>query len=303
MDLFANFWFLLPLISSFIVAALTIIVQNNKQIPPVLIFAGKSLFLSLMLFPVLPFINIPTEPIFFIAILIIAACNSIGGTIVYSANHKYGGGLTTRILPLTTIITIFAFFVVFPDTATKLFDAGSMGFLFIASIFIMCASIYFMSKAETSFQAVMYILPSCFLYAFSNVIQKLMIDQTELVGGIIAFLCFANLAQGIICLAFSELKNKRKKVAKATFKFKKRYLIPLIGVALCSLGSAVLGLVAVKMMANPGIALLIARAAPIWVYIYNVKTGEEKLDGKVIPSFVFLAFATITILLYNIIIK
>lgn len=298
-----NLWFIFPLISSFIVACLTIIVQNNKQIPPVLIFAGKSLFLSLMLLPAMFFIDIPTDPMFFIAIIIIASCNSIGGTIVYSANHKYGGGLTTRILPLTTIITIFAFFVVFPNTAAQLFDAGYQGWLFIASIFIMCLSIYFMSKAETSFQAVVYILPSCFLYAFSNIIQKIMIDQAELVSGIIAFLFFANLLQGIICLAFSELKNKRKKVVKATFKFKKRYMIPLVAVAFCSLTSAVLGLIAVKMMANPGIALLIARAAPIWVYIYNVYTGEEKLDSKVIPSFVFLGFATITILLYNMIIN
>jgi hypothetical protein len=298
-----NLWFIFPLISSFIVAGLTIIIQNNKQIPPVLIFAGKSILLSLMLLPALPFIDIPSSPMFFAAIIIIASCNSIGGTIVYSANHKYGGGLTTRILPLTTIVTIFAFFIVFPDTAVQLIDSGSLGLLFIASIFIMCASIYFMSRAETTFSAVLFILPSCFLYAFSNVIQKLMIDQTELVSGIVSFLFFANLLQGIICLAFSELKNKKKKVVKATFKFKKRYLIPLAGVAICSLISAVLGLVAVKMMANPGIALLIARAAPIWVYIYNVYTGEEKLDSKVIPSFVFLGFATITILLYNIILK
>lgn len=298
-----NLWFIFPLISSFIVAMLTIIIQNNKQIPPVLIFAGKSILLSLMLLPAIPFIEIPTSPMFFAAIVIISACNSIGGTIVYSANHKYGGGLTTRILPLTTIVTIFAFFIVFPDTATQLVDAGSLGLLFMTSIFIMCASIYFMSRAETTFSAVLFILPSCFLYAFSNVIQKLMIDQTELVGGIVSFLFFANLLQGLICLAFSELKKKKKKVVKATFKFKKRYLIPLAGIALCSLTSAVLGLVAVKMMANPGIALLIARAAPIWVYIYNVYTGEEKLDSKVIPSFVFLGFATITILLYNIILK
>lgn len=296
-----NLWFILPLIASFIIAILTIIVQNNKQIPPVLIFAGKSLFVALMLAPALPFITIPSEPTFYIAILIIAVCNSIGGTLVYSANHKYGGGLTTRILPLTTIITIFAFFVVFPESADTVFNSGNLGFLFIASIFIMCASIYFMSKAETSFQAVMYILPSCFLYAFSNVIQKLMIDQTELIGGIISFVCFANLVQGLICLVFSELKNKKQKVVKATFKFKKRYLIPLVGIATCSVLSAGALLVAVKIMVNPGIALMIARAAPIWVYIYNVKTGEEKLDGKVIPSFVFLGFATITILLYNII--
>tara|TARA_Y100001960_G_scaffold330902_1_gene426288 strand:- start:923 stop:1828 length:906 start_codon:yes stop_codon:yes gene_type:complete len=298
-----NLWFILPLLSSFIVAALTIIVQNNKQIPPVLIFAGKSILLSFMLLPVMPFIDMPSSPVFYVAIIIIALSNSISGTIVYSASHKYGGGLTTRILPLTTIITIFAFFIIFPHTATQLIDSGSLGLLFIASIFIMCASIYFMSKAETTLAAIIFILPSCFLYSFSNVIQKLMIDQAELVSGIVAFLFFANLLQGLICLAFSELKNKKKKVAKATFKFKKRYLIPLIGVAACSLGSAVLILAAVKMMANPGIALLIAIASPIWVYIYNIYTGEEKLDSKVIPSFVFLGFATITILLYNIILK
>ncbi|HAG52939.1 MAG TPA: hypothetical protein DCL21_04040 [Alphaproteobacteria bacterium] len=296
-----NLWFILPLISSFLIAILTIIVQSNKQIPPVLIFAGKSLCLSAMLLPVMPFINIPTDPMFFIAVIIISCCNSVAGSMVYSANHKYGGGITTRILPLTTIITIFSFFVVFPDTGAKLFESGNLAFLFIASIFIMCLSIYLMSKAETSIQVVLYILPSCFLYAFSNVVTKLMIDQTDLIGGVLSFLFFANFAQGIICLAFSELKNKRKKVVKATFKFKKRYLIPLMGVALCSLTSGLLGLAVMKMMANPGVAMLIARAAPIWVYIYNVYKGEEALDRKVIPSFIFLTFATITILLYNII--
>lgn len=296
-----NLWFLLPLASSVIIAVLTIIVQNNKQIPPVLIFGGKSIFLALMLLPILPFINLPTNPMIYIAILIISSGNAIAGTLVYSANHKFGGGVTTRILPLTTILTIFSFFIVFPDTAIKLLDSGTYGFMFVASILIMCLSIYLMSKAETSMQAVLYILPSCFLYAFSNIISKLMLDQTTGPEAIIVFTCLINLCQGTICLLFSKLKGKRKKVAKATFKFKKRYLIPLLGIAACSLVASLINLYAMRIMVNPGIALLIARATPIWVYIYNVYTGVEELDRTVVPSFIFLTFATITILLYNII--
>ena len=296
-----NLWFILPLLSSIIIAVLTIIVQNNKQIPPVLIFGGKSIFLSFMLLPVLPFLDFSIDPIFYVAIVIIACCNAVAGTMVYSANHKFGGGVTTRILPLTTIITIFSFFVVFPETATKLFESGTYGLLFVASIFIMCLSIYLMSKAETSIQAVLFILPSCFIYAFSNVIGKLAIDQTQAFDAIIIFTALVNFIQGVICLLFSKLKGKRKKVVKATFKFKKRYLLPLLGVAVCSLVASLIGMYSVKIMANPGIALLIARATPIWVYIYNVYTGVEELDRTVIPSFIFLTFATITILLYNII--
>lgn len=296
-----NLWFILPLISSVIIAVLTIIVQNNKQIPPVLIFGGKSIFLSLMIMPFLPFLDFPPSPMFYVAIIIISCCNAIAGTLVYSANHKFGGGVTTRILPLTTIITIFSFFIVFPDTATKLIDSGTYGLLFVASIFIMCLSIYLMSKAETSIQVVLFVLPSCFIYAFSNVVGKLALDQTINFDAIIIFTCAVNLLQGAICLLFSKLKGKRKKVAKATFKFKKRYLIPLLYIALCSLAASLIGLYSVKIMANPGVALLIARATPIWVYIYNVYTGVEELDRTVIPSFIFLTFATITILLYNII--
>lgn len=296
-----NLWFILPLLSSIIIAALTIIVQNNKQIPPVLIFGGKSIFLSLMLLPLFPFLELPQQAMFYIAIFIIASGNAIAGTLVYSANHKYGGGVTTRILPLTTIITIFSFFIVFPETAEKLFNAGNYGLLFIASIFVMCFSIYLMSKAETSMKVVMYILPACFLYAFGNVIGKLAIDQTQAFDAIVAFTALVNLIQGTICLLFSKLKGKRTKVAKATFKFKKRYLFPLLGIALCSLVASLISMYTVKIMVNPGIALLIARATPIWVYIYNVYTGVEELDRTVIPSFIFLTFATITILLYNII--
>jgi hypothetical protein len=296
-----NLWFILPIFSSLIYAVLTIIVQNNKQIPPVLIFAGKSLFLSFMILPFIFLLDFPTNPMFYIAIIIIAACNSVSGTIVYSANHKYGGGITTRILPLTTILTIFSFFIIFPDTADKLFDSGNYGLLFIACILIMCASIYFMSKSSTSFKAVMFILPACFIYALSNIVGKLAIDQSNTFSSLLLIMCFCNLAQGFFCLGFSKLSGKRKKVVKATFKFKKRYLIPLLGIAVCSLIGGLFSLYAMKVMVNPGIAMLIARATPIWVYMYNVYTGVEELDRTVIPSFIFLIFATFTILLYNII--
>lgn len=295
-----NLWFVLPIIGSFLIAGLTIIVQTNKQIPPVMIFAGKSLFLGVALFPLMFFLNIPTDPAFFIAIALIAGANSISGSLVYSATQKFGGGITTRILPLITIITIASFFVIFPETSDKLFS-NELAFLFIGCIFIMFTCIFAMSKEKTNLQALIFVAPSLFLYAFANVISKLLVDKTGQIDSILAFLCFANLLQGVLCLTFSKLRHKKKKVVKATFKFKKRYLIPLLGVSFCSLAAGLINLFTMKVMVNPGIGMLIVRAAPIWVYLYNVHNNEEKLDRTVIPSFLFLAFATATILLYNII--
>ena len=219
------------------------------------------------------FIGAPQDPRFYVGL--------VGATIPaiycdirrYNASAKFGGGMVSRIMPLTLIVSFFLWF--FLDVA--LLKAYMANPLVSAGIVACILAIMFLlfrlrSNCAINKEAIAYLVPVVFAAAVMNIAHKYAMDHTNLLEGIIAYLW---LQAFIMLLASFYIIRHQEFSVKGAFSGQSR----AAGLTLIVLSIAVIAFkaTAMKYTPHPTYVLAIVTTTSVWVSILYrlIKHKEE----------------------------
>ena len=242
----------------------------------------------------LPFyvIGAPQDPRFYIGL--------IGATIPaiycdirrYDASARFGGGMVSRIMPLTIITSFILWFFIDVELlkayiASPLVSAGIVACI----VGIMFLLFRLRSNCAINKEAIAYLLPVVFAAALMNIGHKYAMDHTSLLPGIVAYLW---LQAVMMLMASFYIIRHQEFCVKGAFSPQSR----AAGLSLIVLSVAVMALkaTAMKYADHPTYVLAIVSTTSVWVSILYrlVKHKEEARvhEGMIVVALVVMIYLT-----------
>ncbi len=182
--------------------------------------AWRSLFSTLLMLPLFPFMEWPDDPRYYLAILLGAAINVAGMVVQYNLAAQKNGRVAILYQPVTIFLT-FCMWLAIDKSQFDFFRAHPLHLLgVLVSFALLFASLQFVRRNAAGWRALMTIFPVGVLYAFLGVITKLVLDTgTSVLAISLSFVLLSNLMMTLI--SFPVLVERHLERKKA-YKRKKR---------------------------------------------------------------------------------
>ena len=244
----------------------------------------RSLFAALMVIPLLPLMEWPTTPAYYLVVILEAAISVVCMMAQYNLAAKKNGRVACLHQPIAILLT-FVFWLMLEESQRQFLMDNPLNALGIAVAFlIFMFSIQFIRKNDAGWEALLAVMPIAVLYSIMSVISKIALEEGETLFSIsmnFVFLC--NIFMFLMSLpVLYSLK-------KMTLKPDRELLICSSSVAFFHTISWVLACMAVILTPNPAYVSVITGLAPIWFMIYYKFKGETDDASPVAGLFMALA--------------
>lgn len=278
-----------------LVAGLTYCVQaeTNKvyQIPGFTLNTIRSLFAVLIMLPIIPFMEWPTAPEYYLVVILEAAVAVVCMAAQYNLAAKKNGRIACLHQPIAIILT-FTFWIFWDYSQRQFLIQNPMNTAGIAIAFlIFIFSVQFIRKNDTGWSTLITVMPIAVLYSVMAVISKIALEHGDTLLEI--SLNFVFLCNVFMFLISAPIYYFLKSSKKNTF-IDKHSIIGSGYIALFHTVSWVAVCIAIILTPNPAYVSVVTGLAPIWFFIYYKFKGIKD-DASPIAG-VFMAFAAILIL-------
>jgi hypothetical protein len=270
-----HYWWLFALLQPFGFAASTLINQHFQK-SGTSVVTIRAMFTATALTPFIFFVELPTEPLFYIATFIAAILAFVADSLVLNSSVKFGAGTTSRLLPVSPLLGFILWLIFHPESFYKFLEYPYTGLCIVLSFITCIYAIFHLQKCDISKKAFIYLIPVIMVFGINDVMNKTAQDNSEFISGIIWYTFFLALISIITGLSL-HLKNK-------TFlsSFKDKLLIKtgiLVGIAYLT---AMMGRnVSMAYTENPGYTSIIAGGTPLVIYLYHKLFNiEDKANVK-----------------------
>ncbi|MCB9988961.1 MAG: hypothetical protein H6868_06460 [Rhodospirillales bacterium] len=240
--------------------------------------------------PALFFIEWPRQPLFYVLPVLSSFLSLYADTRYLQGSNQYGGGVLTRLRPVT-LWALFALWFIFDSGERASLMADLPRFLsIIAVLFIAVFAAMRLAKCPVSTEAFLFFGPALFAAVFVNFLVKVGMDMSPVFSGIILFPWIEGLMIALLTLAHHGWHQD----LSIRHIFERKMLKAGI-----FLGIAMIGLIICKNFAftyasNPAYVVAITYIAPFWVALYYKLTGHtEKADVRMGLIFVLSAIALV----------
>ena len=250
----------------------------------------RSLFAAAMMVPLLPFMEWPSIPVYYLVIILEAAISVVCMMAQYTLAAKKNGRVACLHQPIAILLT-FVFWLMLEQSQRQFLidnpgNAAGIGLAFVIFMF----SIQFIRKNDAGWQALLAVVPIAVLYSLMSVISKIALESGGTLLAIsLNFVFLSNVFMFLISLPVFYSLNKQK------FMPEKPALHCAGGVAFFHTISWVLACIAIILTPNPAYVTVITGLAPIWFMIYYKIIGEKD-DASPVAG-LFMAAAAIIILI------
>lgn len=262
------------------------------KLPGIFLIVANKFLLLLYTLPFVFFIEWPSDPLFYILLLIQAPIAVYQDKKNFEMTAKHGAGIVTRIEPLGIVLLFFAWMVVSPSLFSENLENP---WRFAGIILTLSAISYFamrLRKCEINFTVFKEMIPLIIGVTCISMLGKAIIDTAESADAVVIYIFF----QSFIMIAIALLFNKKtKNVGKDVFlnfgNWRKAAFLSLI--MLVGIGGRIL---AFRYVENPAYVSAIILMAPVWIVMFY-KFVKHKEEGDVKSGFGIVASAIILTLL------
>ena len=285
------YWWLFALFAGW---AYCVQIEINKgfQLSGLHLNTLRSLIAAALMLPLLPLMEWPSLPAFYLVIIIEAAISVVCMVAQYNLAARKSGRVACMHQPIALVLTFLFWLMLDPVQRAFLAEnpknAAGIGLAFIIFIF----SVQFTRKNDAGWEALLAVVPIAVLYSAMAVISKLALEHGETLLNI--SLTFVFLTNIFMFLMSMPVLYSRRVVA----------LIPnakaLKGATLVAFFhtlSWVLACIAIIMTPNPAYVSVITGLAPIWFYIYY-RMRRIPDDASPVAG-VFMMIASFMVLLFS----
>lgn len=287
-------WFFASVLFSLTLAAYMLINQRMKM-PADIFVLWRCAGVCLLLAPVLPFIALPEEPLFYVFSLLTGVVVGYNDGRILEAARRYGAGPLSRIVPLEGIFTFFLWGALHPYRIEDLINAPlwrSAGV--ITAIFGAGLAMLLFGRGKTGGRdALIFLFPAVLMLAVQNYFHKSAADYAESnAGAVLTYAFTGSFGAGAARLAYLLIAKHRNKPGLPSFgDFFTRPA--LTGAALIT--PVVFLLMATKNIAmshtpDPSYVVTTGFLSVLWVGIYNrITRTPDRSDVRAGMIFVLSA--------------
>jgi hypothetical protein len=243
--------------------------------------------------PVIFFLDWPSGPAFYWLVLFGGLVATFSDSWQLNGVAKYGGGIATRIKPFSLWIIFIGWFI-FDQATRQDLMSDPLNFAAIVFVLIMAVlSVFFMNKCETSREAFLFFLPALIASAAINLAQKMAMDASPLISGIVLYVWF----EGLLIAVSSLFMITHSKTLAVSSLFKKEMLIGGAVIGGAMIVQTLSKNLAMSYTLNPTYVVAITYTTPFWIWIFYKFTKYQEKTKAVSAGFIFVIASILLALL------
>lgn len=271
-------WLVAALITSFSRAGMRLSNQYF-QLQGIQLVITTKLLLALCIVPILFFIPWPSQPLFYLYLVIQAPFIVYQDIKVFDLTAQHGAGVVTRIEPLNMVLTFFVWLAITPALfASHLHDPSIFLGVVATLLFIVFCSIH-IRNCPINMAVLKQMLPLIFISTIVTILAKLSIDQAEHDSAIFILIFI----QSIFILILGLFSNQKMKTITIEELFDRTKIWFCIIVTLIMSISAFGRIYAFRYVDNPAYVSAIILLAPFWVILFY-KLTKHKEQANIFPG-------------------
>ena len=268
-------WAVFCLVSAFFSAGVSLINQYMKQPGHFLVFWSR-VWVVLVLAPLIAQMTMPTDPLFYGAVLLTALLGVTADIRTFNVAARYGGGVVLRVQPLIVFLSFFLWFFFDPHMLGK-YIAHPFNTAGILVALLGCA--YFsarLRKCHISRAAFTEMLPVRVCYSLTTVLGKYAMTHGPLTGAVYGYM-FAQSAIGAAMIGGYSIWLEGKPLPAPVVWRTKKMLIASLLAGFGWILSMTFKNYAMAFIPNPSYQAAINQTSPVFVAIFYwlVKHKEE----------------------------
>ena len=264
-------WVLLSCIAMIFSAMMALINQYTK-VSGFRLAIWFKVILCLPVLPIVLFVGLPTDPIFYICVICTAPLGIIGDKYSFNVAAKYGGGVVSRLLPLHVLLIFGFWLIVNPSLFSSYFENIWVGAGIVLSLIGIAFFSNKMRKCEISYQAFKEIAPAIIAYAITPVIGKIAFDHSDLHQGVYAYIFLQAVTTTIIGLPILAHQQKKQNKPMITYPIFKASMI----VSVCVFLHLVTKNYAFSIVDDPTFPVAIIMASPLFILLFYKLTNHKE---------------------------
>ncbi len=271
------------------------LVNQYVKVPGVYLVIMSRIFVILATVGPSLYFGMPTDHLFYLGVGITAVVGVMGDVRVFNVSAKYGGGVTSRVMPLQVFGGFLLWLAIHPEQIGGFFENPLRG---AGVLLAMSLCIWFSSRlhrCHVSKKAFIELLPAIFFYAITITFNKFAVDHAEINSGVYNYM-FVQCLMAVPMFGVYGYIGRKKHLEVTKFLSRKVLIGSLIMFATW-VGHMIFKLYAMAWTENPAYVASIILTAPLWISLYYKLTGhKEDVDVRsgygVVLSAILLALFT-----------
>ena len=291
-------WVVNGLIYGFFTAIYMLFNQHYK-INGYILGIWRGFGICLLFLPCLLFYQLPTNPYYWLMLIIQGICIGIYDSHIFFASAKFGAGPTSRFMSVVVLLTTFAWWLITPQQFTQLLAQGN---LLITLLLILCGFSFCywqMLNSYISRAAAIYTLPAVLALSAMSIITKyIAVNANSLGQGLSYYLTISTFISGVYnLLLYKKQINNFAQTDKQPL-FCKQLLRPIILLVSFSSVLIVAKTMALRIAPNPGYVTALLLIAPLFIYALN-RNYKIADDISVKSGFAMIFFLVLLVFVVN----
>ncbi len=286
-------WIYLCIAASFL-AALTWGLNGIFRANPVRLAVYRSFYVTLMLSPLLFFVELPEDKMFYIGFFLIGVIGIIVDIIIFKVVKDYKGSGPTRVLNLRVPLTIVIGWFIFPESWSVIASQSLLvELLVILCLAITLGSLFFMTKNPIAAKVLYLMLAPIIIVVCTDLFTKVLlsgeglsISHTFVSTWIVAL---GMLVSSLFVAKFT--KTKLYDTSEPIFKYSFYIMLSWLSLMSCKQ-------LAMFYIENPGYYSLFVGLSCLWIMLYH-KIKKEKDESSPIAGLLLLVSASILIVIVS----
>lgn len=258
----------------------------------------RSLFAAGMMLPIIPFMEWPQEPAYYLVIILEGAISAVGMMVQYNLAARHNGRVANLHQPIAIMLT-FTFWLIWDQSQRMFFVENPDNAMGIALAFIIfIGSLQFIRRNDVGLEILLSVIPVAVLYAMMSVISKIAMESGETLLPIaMNFVFLSNISMFAVSLPVLISQRRRlKKKGSVPLKIDNHLVKAASSIAFFHTLSWILVSLAIILTPNPAYPGFITGLAPVWFMIYY---KLRKIDDNASPiAGLCLSFASLILIFF-----
>ncbi len=292
-------WIPFSLLAGILTAGITL-TNQYAQVSGFSLNILSRLITFIVILPLAFFIEWPSSPIYYIAVITTGFFSGFGDIRSYNTVAKLGGGIVSRLMPLLVPVSFIGWFIASPSDIIIYLEKP---LVFLGIITAITAIVLFVmqlhKKCEISKEAIWLMMPVVFLYGMNGVLAKIAMNHAELYQGVYFYIFIQTISLLISVSSFSLWQNRKKTINDIykSIKISRKLIITSILISIFIILHMIFKISSFAFIDNPAYPNALVLLSPLWVILfYKIIRHKEEANVSagigILISAIVLVFLT-----------
>lgn len=250
----------------------------------------RSLFSALLMVPLIPFMEWPTIPEYYLVLVLEGAISVVGMMVQYNLAATQNGRIANLHQPIAIMLT-FVFWLSIDETQRAFLLANPVkGLCIMLAFMIFITSLQFIRRGEMGMKILLSVIPVAVLYSLMSVISKIALEHGDSLLEIsLNFVFISNIMMFLLSFPVLVSQKMRPNAKKPPLVIDKKLIKAAFSIGFFHTISWVSICIAIILTPNPAYPGIITGLGPIWFMLYYKARGIPDSASPIAGLFMTVA--------------